>query len=251
MDPLGAQQKVLEIANSLVLNVSVAVAHEGISTYLGAAPIVRCLEKYQPNVYELGWNWDELEHLAQGSLAGHLLECGCQLTGGISCIQVTKVPFPILVTKVPNTKRVGSPMLSCTLSGNSDSQRFQKAALHEVLSHANQDLICLSHSDIEISLSSPPFVCRLTLHVPPWWWKVVVPPCDNVVVEGSKLFDSDTPATNMQSSTYLSFVILLIAFALLSSTSSCYFSLGCNEEERQALVNMKESFKDPSSRLSS
>ncbi|XP_028769180.1 uncharacterized protein LOC114739790 isoform X2 [Neltuma alba] len=119
MDPLGAQAKVLEIASSLGLNVSVAVAHEistaslgsgclperlhnmegGVSTYLGAAPIVRCLEKYQPNViitsriadaalflspmvYELGWNWDDLNQLAQGSLAGHLLECGCQLTGG-------------------------------------------------------------------------------------------------------------------------------------------------------------------------
>ncbi|GMY09214.1 hypothetical protein FCV25MIE_04453 [Fagus crenata] len=118
MDPCGAQEKVLEIASSLGLSVSVAVAHEisvtksgsssldksylmegGASTYLGAAPIVECLEKYQPNViitsrvadaalflapmvYELGWNWDELQHLAQGSLAGHLLECGCQLTGG-------------------------------------------------------------------------------------------------------------------------------------------------------------------------
>ncbi|XP_065864631.1 uncharacterized protein [Euphorbia lathyris] len=119
MDPLGAQERVLETACNMGLTVSVAVAHElssnrsgsgsqprksnvmesGISTYLGAAPIVECLEKYQPNViitsriadaalflapmiYELGWNWDDLKELAQGSLAGHLLECGCQLTGG-------------------------------------------------------------------------------------------------------------------------------------------------------------------------
>ncbi|XP_057980078.1 uncharacterized protein LOC131165917 isoform X2 [Malania oleifera] len=119
MDPHGAQDKVLEIGNSLGLNITVAVAHEvafrmsgseslpekssvmegGISTYLGAAPIVDSLEKYKPNViitsrvadaalflapmvYELGWNWDESNQLAQGSLAGHLLECGCQLTGG-------------------------------------------------------------------------------------------------------------------------------------------------------------------------
>lgn len=105
MDPPGAQRNVIEIADSLGLNVSVAVAYEvsvkepGISTYMGAAPIVECLEKYHPNViitsrvadaalflapmvYELGWNWDDLPRLAQGILAGHLLECGCQLTGG-------------------------------------------------------------------------------------------------------------------------------------------------------------------------
>uniref|UniRef100_A0A6N2L8A6 Uncharacterized protein n=1 Tax=Salix viminalis TaxID=40686 RepID=A0A6N2L8A6_SALVM len=115
MDPVGAQEKVVEIASSLGLSVSVAVAHEvssaklgsgsstkksyimegGISTYLGAAPIVECLEKYQPDVVitsrvadaalflaPMVGNWDDLEQLAQGSLAGHLLECGCQLTGG-------------------------------------------------------------------------------------------------------------------------------------------------------------------------
>ncbi|KAK9094726.1 hypothetical protein Scep_026195 [Stephania cephalantha] len=119
IDPLGAQKEVLNIAQSLGIGVTVAVALEvgqpksglrqpnerfnttedGVCTYLGAAPIVQCLEKYEPDViitsrvadaalflapmvYELGWNWNALELLAQGSLAGHLLECGCQLTGG-------------------------------------------------------------------------------------------------------------------------------------------------------------------------
>ncbi|KAL8192381.1 hypothetical protein R6Q57_027566 [Mikania cordata] len=113
---LAAQEKVLEIASKLGIRITVGVAYQfdiakaglgsnlrnvndGISIYLGAAPIVECLEKYNPNViitsrvadaalflapmvYELGWNWDEFLLLAQGSLAGHLLECGCHLTGG-------------------------------------------------------------------------------------------------------------------------------------------------------------------------
>ncbi|XP_022035811.1 uncharacterized protein LOC110937671 isoform X1 [Helianthus annuus] len=136
---LAAQEKVLEIASRLGIKITVGVAHQfdiakaglcsnlrnlsdGISMYLGAAPIVECLEKYNPDVvitsrvadaalflapmvYELGWNWDDFPLLAQGSLAGHLLECGCQLTGGyfmhpgdkyrnISCANLLDLSLP-------------------------------------------------------------------------------------------------------------------------------------------------------------
>eukprot|EP00897_Mesotaenium_endlicherianum_P004770 jgi/Mesen1/4320/ME000022S03609 len=73
----------------------------GHSTYLGAQPIVEALRSVAgrpdvvvtsrvadaalflaPMVYELGWGWRDYEMLARGALAGHLLECGAQLTGG-------------------------------------------------------------------------------------------------------------------------------------------------------------------------
>ncbi|KAG5133983.1 hypothetical protein JHK82_025171 [Glycine max] len=101
------------------------------STYLGAAPIVRCLEKYQPNVYELGWNWDELEHLAQGSLAGHLLECGCQLTGGISCIQnfIGGDSVPVIRTKMFGTLSLKKmPSGPCVIS-NVQKKKPNEAAM--------------------------------------------------------------------------------------------------------------------------
>nr|GLL25297.1 uncharacterized protein LOC109171624 isoform X2 [Ipomoea trifida] len=115
-DPHGARDEVLRIAGRLGISITVGLAYQhkvtrsdlkddlrdvdgDVSVYLGAAPIVECLERYRPNlvitsrvadaalflapmVYELGWNWDETMLLAQGSLASHLLECGCQLTGG-------------------------------------------------------------------------------------------------------------------------------------------------------------------------
>ncbi|KAL8489131.1 hypothetical protein ACS0TY_025147 [Phlomoides rotata] len=106
--PYDAQEEVLRIASKLGISISVGLAYpsvseigvdnklkdidDDVSVYLGAAPIVECLERHTPDVLItsrvadaslfLGWNWDDLQLLAQGSLAGHLLEYGCQLTGG-------------------------------------------------------------------------------------------------------------------------------------------------------------------------
>ncbi len=72
-----------------------------VNAYLGCQPIVSALQQgadviitgrvadaaltLGPAVYEFGWKWDDWDRLAAGTVAGHLLECGAQATGGLWC----------------------------------------------------------------------------------------------------------------------------------------------------------------------
>jgi hypothetical protein len=68
------------------------------NVYLGAAPVVRALElganvvitgrvtdtgvTLAPMIHEFGWATDDWDRLAAGIVAGHIIECGTQCTGG-------------------------------------------------------------------------------------------------------------------------------------------------------------------------
>ncbi|HUE74459.1 MAG TPA: acyclic terpene utilization AtuA family protein [Pirellulaceae bacterium] len=85
------------------------------NAYLGARPIAEALSRgarivitgrvadasltVGPCMHEFGWAWDDWQKLAAASVAGHLIECGAQVTGGYSTqwskYDLANVGYPI------------------------------------------------------------------------------------------------------------------------------------------------------------
>lgn len=85
------------------------------NAYLGAKPITEALAgdarilltgrvadaslTVGPAMHSFGWSWDDWNKLAAASVAGHLIECGAQVTGGYSVdwqnYRLTDVGYPI------------------------------------------------------------------------------------------------------------------------------------------------------------
>lgn len=71
---------------------------ESANIYFGAAPVVEALKSnpdivitgrvtdtgitVAPMIHEFGWSYQDWDKLSAGIVAGHILECGCQATGG-------------------------------------------------------------------------------------------------------------------------------------------------------------------------
>jgi hypothetical protein len=100
------------------------------NAYLGAAPIATALQQgaslvitgrvadasltLAPAVHELGWSWQDWDRLAAGTVAGHLIECGAQATGGLWCHwpdapDLANVGYPIAEVESDGTLRISKP----------------------------------------------------------------------------------------------------------------------------------------------
>lgn len=63
-----------------------------------------------PQVYHYGWEMDDYKTLGQGTIIGHLLECGCQVSGGYFADTMQK--------NVPDLANVGMPYADIDENGN-------------------------------------------------------------------------------------------------------------------------------------
>ncbi len=95
------------------------------NVYLGAQPIAEALRRgaqvvvtgrvadpalaLGPLVAHFGWAWDDWDRLAAGTLVGHLLECGAQVTGGYFADPGYK--------DVPHPESIGFPIAEVDLDG--------------------------------------------------------------------------------------------------------------------------------------
>jgi hypothetical protein len=120
--------------------------------YLGAQPIAEALERgadivvtgrvvdsalaLGPLVHAFGWRWDDWDKLAAGTLAGHLLECGAQVTGGYFADPGVKdvpglaeVGYPLAEIDADGTIVVGKP---AGTGGRVDRQTVIEQILYEI-----------------------------------------------------------------------------------------------------------------------
>lgn len=113
-------QDVRDIHSGLALPAKIMSAN----AYLGALPIVaalqqgaqvvitgRCVDSALPLaalIHEFGWTPEDFDLLAAGSLAGHLIECGPQATGGLFTDWET----------VEGWDNIGYPIVECNSDGS-------------------------------------------------------------------------------------------------------------------------------------
>jgi hypothetical protein len=118
--------------------------------YLGAKPLAEALAHgadlviagrvadpsltVAPCAHTFGWPWDDWDRLAGATVAGHLIECGTQVTGGISTDWLS----------VPDVGRIGFPIAeiaddgSCVITkprgagGRVDEQTVKEQLVYEI-----------------------------------------------------------------------------------------------------------------------
>ena len=120
------------------------------NAYVGAQPIAEALERgasivitgrvadaslaVGPAVHALGWTWTHWDRLAAASVAGHIIECGAQATGGLWCNwqdipDLANVGYPIVEIEPDGSFAITKPPGS---GGTVNIETVSEQLLYEV-----------------------------------------------------------------------------------------------------------------------
>ncbi|KAL2679025.1 hypothetical protein Neosp_009781 [[Neocosmospora] mangrovei] len=172
------------VAGSIEEGINASTGYLSLNAYLGAQPIAvalkqgadivitgRCVDSalvLGPLAHEFGWNFgtspEDLDRLASASLAGHIIECGAQATGGNytdwekSAFSPyggwSNMGYPILTFFPDNSFTISKPPRT---GGVVNTRSVCEQMLYEVLDTENYILpdVILDLSRVIISQSSP------------------------------------------------------------------------------------------------
>ncbi len=173
MDIIRGEQPNGELLRNLDTGESIETVRDRLVTanaYLGARPIVEALQRgadlvitgrvADPSltvaacVHAFGWAWDDLDRLAGATVAGHLIECGTQVTGGIATDWLD----------VPNVARIGFPIVEVADDGSCLVRKPQSTGGRVCESVVKEQLV-YEIGDPDAYLSPDVVVSLLSLHV--------------------------------------------------------------------------------------
>jgi hypothetical protein len=140
------------------------------NAYVGSLPIVELLHRQSdiiitgriadpcltvaPAIFHHGWSFDQYDHIAQATVAGHLIECGTQVTGGFSnhwhsLVDPAHIGFPWVEIASDGTFIISKPAAS---SGRVDERTIKEQLLYEIGDPANyiSPDVCLSLLDLKL-----------------------------------------------------------------------------------------------------
>jgi hypothetical protein len=147
------------------------------NVYLGAAPIAQALDDgadvvvtgrvadpslaLGPLIHAFGWRADDWDRLAAGTLVGHLLECGAQVTGGYFADPGVKdvpgmddIGYPIAEVEPDGTFVVGKP---AGTGGLVDRRTVTEQVLYEIhdpAAYLTPDVV-LDLTEVELEETGP------------------------------------------------------------------------------------------------
>jgi hypothetical protein len=98
-EPLDPSKQQVVSANAYLGSRPIAEALSGGARYVITGRVADASLTVGPAMHEFGWSWDDWNRIAAASVAGHIIECGAQATGGLyrhwQSLDLAHVGYPI------------------------------------------------------------------------------------------------------------------------------------------------------------